>query len=455
MRNLETTTVKKARETMKIGNWKSERRGPGLNGLGMIAGLAAIAVSVAACDTDVTNPGPVQEEFLQEAAAQPALVSGAARAFSQAQNWIGYTSGAITREVHPAGSTGSFGVAVRWQAGRLEADDDGLDTHWEQAQRARWLAERSIEILEDVGPLSQELLADAYLWAGFSNRLLGENYCETTIDGSAPQPNTVHFERGEQHFTRAMELGTSAQQAVARAGRASIRVSQGDWGGAVSDANQVGDGVLFEARFFSGFGDDQRNRIFFASASEPYKAHTVWNTKYAEIGFSEDQNPDGDPRTPWRFTDEVGDAAIPCCGTVSWWPPTKYDNSASAVPIAKSEEMRLIEAEAMLRDGNFQAAIDHINTRVRGPAGVDPVSASTLDEAWAILKEERGIALWLEGRRLADLRRWDGANTPGALHPLEIPSGSSSEGTNLERMDLCFPIPPTEQETNPNVDLAT
>jgi starch-binding outer membrane protein, SusD/RagB family len=74
------------------------------------------------------------------------------------------------------------------------------------------------------------------------------------------------------------------------------------------------------------------------------------------------------------------------------------------------------------------------------------VAATTLDEGWRLLKRERGIELWLEARRLGDLRRWKASNTPGALDPLE----SVGAGSHLARQDLCFPIARSERETNPN-----
>jgi hypothetical protein len=46
-----------------------------------------------------------------------------------------------------------------------------------------------------------------------------------------------------------------------------------------------------------------------------------------------------------------------------------------------------------------------------------------------------------------ELLRWAAASRPGEYHPLETPGG----GSNLTNQDLCFPIPPSERETNPNV----
>ena len=42
---------------------------------------------------------------------------------------------------------------------------------------------------------------------------------------------------------------------------------------------------------------------------------------------------------------------------------------------------------------------------------------------------------------------WDQEGTPGALYPLEVPGDAS----HLTAQDLCFPIPDTERDTNPNV----
>jgi hypothetical protein len=75
------------------------------------------------------------------------------------------------------------------------------------------------------------------------------------------------------------------------------------------------------------------------------------------------------------------------------------------------------------------------------------VSATTLDEAWRLLKRERGIELWLEARRLGDMRRWKADNTPGALDPLEQVGAAS----HLKQQDLCFPISTAERQTNPKL----
>lgn len=420
--------------------------------LGRAGGLlaAALLVVVVACDDymKVTNPGPIQDEFLDDPEAHAAMVKGMGRALSAGINWIGYTGAAVTREIHPAGSTGSFGITNRWQQGFLEPDDSDLDTHWEQAQRARWLAENGIARIQEV-PASASLLPEAYLYAGFANRLLGENYCQAVIDGGAPASHTAFLERAEAHFGEVIERGTGDVRLAAYAGRASVRLWLDDWTGAVSDARQVPDEFVYLIPYFDIGEDAQRNRIQFASHAQPYKAHTQWNTKYEGVGLSA-SNPDGDPRVAFRVTDEVGDAAISCCGNVPWWPQQKYVDPGADIALAKGAEMRLIEAEAALRAGDWGAALATINA-VRAAAGVDAATATNAEETWTALKNERGIVLWLEARRLGDMRRWDAEGQPGAYHPLERASGDINTGSHVVRQDLCFPIPPSEQDTNPNV----
>lgn len=416
--------------------------------------LLAAAVS---CDTKVTNPGPVQDDFLSDRNSAIAMVNGAGRALGSAINWIGYTGAAITREIHPAGSTGSFGITNRWQSGELAEDDADLDTHWEQAQRARWVSEEAIRRLEAAGPPTgtgdlldedeyYDLLQLAYLYAGFSNRLLGENMCGAVIDGGPELPNATFFTRAESLFTKALAVtgGTASaaaeQTQAAYAGRAAARVFLDNWAGAVTDAGQVDDDFAFDMPFFDIGEDAQRNRIAWARGNTPYRAHTQWSTWYYDYSQAT-----GDPRVPIEITTLQGDAAIECCGRVSFWPEAKHETSESPVRLASGAEMRLIEAENALRGGDFATAMGLIN-QVRSAAGTTQLTAGDLNSAWTFLKRERGIELWLEARRLGDFRRWSQNSTPGALDPLELPGANS----HLARQDLCFPISRSERETNPN-----
>lgn len=420
-------------------------------------GATLLLFVAAACDTTVTNPGPVQDEFLTDRNAATAMVNGAGRALSSGINYIGYTGAAVAREIHPAGSTGSFGISARWQNGELNGDDADLNTHWEEAQRARWLAEETLRRLEAAGPPPTgslqtpvqyaNILQLAYVYAGYANRLLGENMCAAVIDGSAELPVNTFFTRAESLFTKALAVtgGTPATMTTlngaAYAGRAAARVFLNKWNEAVADAGQVATTFVYNMPYFNIGSDDQRNRIAWSIGNTPYRAHTQWSTWYYDY-----RTATNDPRVPITITTLQGDAAIECCGRVSFWPEAKHNTSASPIRLASGREMRLIEAEAKLRASDLAGGMAAINA-VRSAAGTTAVTATTLTEAWRLLKKERGIELWLEARRLGDMRRWKAENTPGALDPLEQVGTAS----HLKQQDLCFPIGRSERETNPNL----
>jgi hypothetical protein len=432
-----------------------------MNGLHS-CGVALLILVAASCDTKVSNPGPVQDDFLDDRNAASALVNGAGRALSQGINWVSYTGAAITREIHPAGSTGSFGITNLWQNGELSDGDADLDTHWEQAQRARWVAEEAIRRLETAGPPGPtdlqtavqyaDLLQRAYLFAGFANRVLGENMCDAVFDGSPKLPNSAYFARAESLFTKVLAVtgGTAAtntaQSTAAYAGRAAARMYLGRWTEATDDAAKVPIAFVYNIPYYNVGDDAQRNRIFYASGNSresgsAYRAHTQWNTWYYDY-----RNQTSDPRVPIAVTTLLGDAAIECCGRVPFYPEAKYTSSASPIRLASGREMRLLEAEAKLRANDLTGAMSSINT-IRTNAGAQQVSATTTTDAWRLLKRERGIELWLEARRLGDFRRWKEGNTPGALDPLEQPGTAS----HLAKQDLCFPIARSEKETNANL----
>ncbi|MBK6487333.1 MAG: RagB/SusD family nutrient uptake outer membrane protein [Gemmatimonadetes bacterium] len=401
---------------------------------------AAIAATLAGCTLDATNPGPIQAAALDNPGALNSLVAGAGRDLSEALNWVSYTSSAVTRELQPAGSTAAFGISVQQQAGKLR-DDDG-DTWWNFAQRARWTAEdaaaRSKTVLGATAGRSATV-AQALVWAGYANRLLGENFCDGVINGGAPGPHTVYFERAEAAFTEAITVATAAANVplaqAATAGRASVRLLRNNPTGAASDAATIANAFTYVMPYFQN-ELDQYNRIFWAGANQPYRAHTVWNTVNEAY-----RKTTRDPRVAYdsSLTVLVGDAAVGNLGRVRWYFQTKYALRTTGINLSSGWEMRLIEAEAKLIAGDVPGAMTSLNAR-RLALSLQPWTATTATQAWAALKRERGIELWIEGRRLGDLRRWTTLNRPGDLDPLELLAGR----------DLCFATPLSEKQTNPN-----
>lgn len=399
------------------------------------------------CDFKVTNPGPIQTQDLNDPAALPAMMNGAGRLLSDALNWIAYTGGAVSREIFPAGSTGSFGISVLQQNGKLVAEE--TDPHWNRAQRARFVAEEGLRRAKaQLSPTDygkSKTVAQLLLWAGYANRLLGENMCDAVIDAGPKQPYTAFLMRAEAHFTEAIAVATAAGDVpmtrAATAARAAVRADLGNWTGAVADAGAIPDAFRYQMPYYNN-EESQYNRVYFASANRPYRAHTAYRTYYDNYfrTYRADSS-----RISWDTVAvngkaQVGDAAISVDGIngrVPWYFQRKYRDVTSAITLSSGWEMRLIEAEAALRNADTARAMPLINKhRIALGVAAWPAPA-TLDEAWQRLKRERGIEMWLEARRLGDIRRWAAASTPG---PLE---------DNVAGHDVCFPIPLGELQTNP------
>jgi hypothetical protein len=394
-----------------------------------------LALGLSACDARITDPGPVDDQSLDQPLANAAIVNGMSKALSRALGYIAYTGAAVSREVVASGSTTLFGITIRQQQGLLDPAVSETNDHWQYAQQARWVAEdgaRRMRLSLGDQFKSSALAAEALVHVGFSNRLLGENMCDGVIDGGPIESRTVYFTRAQAAFSEAITVASAAGnqnlELAARAGRASVRVWLADWPGAVADARMVPSSFVYQARYTAS-DLDQYNRLYWANGNQPYRGHSVVGTFYDSYYLTTN-----DPRTPWQR-----DPAIPfgARGNVPWYFQTKFDRRESPINLASGREMRLIVAESMLRSGDWQGGIAAIN-QMRSELGVVAWTASNSTEAWVVLKRERGIELWLEGRRLGDLGRWLAEQVPGDVE-------------DMTGRNTCFPIGQTERDANPNL----
>jgi hypothetical protein len=141
----------------------------------------------------------------------------------------------------------------------------------------------------------------------------------------------------------------------------------------------------------------------------------------------------GDPRVPWQTTTQKGQD-----GQTTFYRQLKYKTNADDIPITHGAEMRVLQAEAALRKGDYAGAQTFLN-QARSKWTMAPLTLPTTPaEAWATLRFERYATLFLEGRKLWDWRRWDVEGTP------------MRDPASVGR-DKCFPISQAEQRANPKI----
>lgn len=450
--------------------------------------VVAAFLFAAACDTGVTNPGLIPDQALDKPEAWPAVVVGARRALSDAIGSSATTGGevlywgaAVSFEINPAGSTGSFGIPTDVQTGL--PTDATVNGDWTSSNVARYTPEAAVARFKRVMPDTlfpkSTLVGQAYLYAGFANRLLGENFCQSVIPIRDPDTtqfkllpgnlgsHTLYFRRADTAFTNALAAFTASGKTdtqtvnfirAAHAGRASVRADLATyglapWADALADAALVPDTSKFQVPY-SAASPDQYNYLYWARANQSFRAHTQWGTFYE--GYYRTRR---DPRVKWDSTALNGDAAVAKFGgRVPFWPEAKYTTTAAPVRLSSGWEMRLIEAEAALVAGDTATARAKMNIR-RTALALPGITFTSLTEAWTALKTERAIELWLEARRLGDLRRWIDNSVPGS-HVDGTYRGSVADTLHtapIETMTapvaraLCFPVGRNERETNPNI----
>jgi hypothetical protein len=473
--------------------------------------LAGLVGATLAAGCEVQNPGPVGDEYVALPASQQGLVNGS---WERMNNIIGnyaYHTAMSAREFFHGGQTGSYGHDAAVQAGRFGNGGFNDSGPYNQSQQARWIAEEAIRQFEAREDTDNAMLTRAYLAAGYANRINGDFFCWGVIDGGKLMPGKDYWTRAEGHFTKALTIATdNASKNSALAGRAQARLQLGDWAGAIADAALVpNDFQIFVEMDFSKSGaTGQRNHVFWAQADSPFRSWTTYHSYYHNYYAQS-----GDPRVPWapfpsasarlclgglqgyaNNANVVFGATVPGNGGsgVECFQQKKYLDQDSDIVLASGPEMRLIEAEAMLRQnpGNWQAAMAKINAnrtsyvsdRTNQPLA--PWTANNLDEAWTFLMRERGIELWLEARRFADMRRWEpqiieygtlaadgqtslplSPTTPGTIDWPRYEDVMINKTSNLftstlrgraairdqERpRELCYNISTTERNTNPN-----
>jgi hypothetical protein len=376
----------------------------------------------------------VKDSSVDDEELQAALVNGLGRSLARALNYVAFTGAAISREIVSVGGQTNFGITAKQQQGILDPARDEANDHWQYAQQARWIAEDGIRRMRSsLGDRfgSSLLAAQALVYAGYANRLLGENMCVAIFDGGPPLDRIAYLTRADSAFTEALAVAAKAGdvnlQNAARGGRASVRVWLHDWSGAAADARLVPAGFRYQAPF-SAAELEQYNRIYWSNANQPFRRHSVTGTFYEAYYITTH-----DPRTPWSSDPEFPTGSIP----LPWLFQTKYSSRDAPIDYSTGSEMRLIVAESMLKSGDWQGALQVINT-LRSEVGVPPWTASNITETWTALKRERGIDMWLEGRRLGDLSRWISEATPG-------------DAEDMAGRSLCFPVGKDELDTNPNL----
>ncbi|TVP44698.1 MAG: RagB/SusD family nutrient uptake outer membrane protein [Gemmatimonadales bacterium] len=502
------------RETMTMRNDSN----PGVRS-GLVAGFMAVAVAVAGCDLTTPNPAQIEDADIRNPAILNALLVGAESDYGRGLTQLGggglaIASGVLTDELVHSGSY----VGLEGPSWGLAGDHwVEAQSRWSEPSRGRFTTENAIEVAfdvltaQDLDPQSHPGVARVTFFAGMAHRALGDNFCNVVYDGGPLQPHTDAYPRAIEHFqntiTRAQnrigvvqadpELTPGEVQSAVNSMQTLIQASNGAmaqtylimasegmgdqyWELARQHAGMVETDFVFSFTMVSGDRNSNRIPAWTRSRTET----TMWGTPFADWGLNvDDPAAGGDPRVPYETPMDAGEFERAHDNRRPAWMQRKYTSVGNNLPLVKGTEMRLIEAEvALAREGDIQTMVNRIN-EVRahhneaapgwwrdllGPDPLEMLEAGTdVGEAWVTLMRERGIELYLEVRRLSDLRRWQ--NTPGRdFVPFEVvrrDAGTSDPWadqkvwvysrergeTVIPPNEMCLQVSRDEKSSNPNI----
>jgi SusD family len=450
---------------------------------GVMPVVAAVAVVFSGCSLEVLNPGAIQDADLNTPELMPTLVAGVSAEYNQVGDIYAFSGGRLTDEL---AGTGSYTSTQEYRQGIF--DWQRSNTFWSETHEAAWAADqawtRLQEVLGDAANTNNDA-ARLHAIRGFARIRLGENFCQVAFDVQDWEERTGAFNRAITDFNMAIGIGGPGSQwtTAGYAGIAQAQLGLASYG-TVSWADVETAATTAMANGADVDWEDQA--IYHAQAN----INQVWSESWGrgETGvyrtMAQAMADDGDPRTAytrcgeWNNPTDAYPAIIvggvtstgDCTGQGSGaqqgadgehahYRQDKYDERGSDINRASGLEMLLIRAEARMMQSDFQGFIDDIND-VRDEFGLanlaTPTQVGTLtfaqDANWVaklastdaieILDRERYATLWIEGRRLYDLDRWD--------HPF-LNGGWIVGSSALPRRVSCMPIPKIECQLNPEL----
>lgn len=417
-------------------------------------GAALLAIGTAAC-TDITaleqqNPGQVSAATLYVPSNAQLLVNGAISDFECAYTRYVAGSGLLVDELSAAiGSVDNFNYDGRrlltnasYGTGACGANQQPpIYTTLSTARGSADTVLARLRVWKDAdmpaGVNRTRLIGQASAYAGISLVLLGEGMCSAAVNLSPELTPAQLFTEAKLRFDSAVVSATAANDAatlnLALLSRARALLNLKQYAAAATDAARI------PANFVANTGTDavnlRRQNYVFLSINQ-----NQWSTVDASLR-NLTINGAADPRVALTNTGRPGTAQ----GSVIWT-PDKYSTLTTVMPIARYAEAQLIVAEARLEAGDLAGAAQAINVVRATRTGVPAYDATgqTAEQVRATLIEDRRRELFLEGRRLGDIRRYNLPLSPAAGTP--FPGGGGVYGTQS-----CFPLPDVERINNPNI----
>ena len=254
------------------------------------------------------------------------------------------------------------------------------------------------------------MIAQVKMSEALADLMIGMTFCESPLVASGPvATDQANLEQAVVNFGHAISAAKAANNSeyeyASIAGLAEAHLLLGNYATAAAEAAKVPAGFSYDAVY----NEEDRNSIvllgtkgFNEAAGLMYKWWPKIDQTTTQSSYMRDPLTDEyDPRMPVYFDGEIAtDNETP------HYSQYKYTLENADVPFLHSDGMRLIEAEAKYRTGDYAGMTTILNT-LRAAVGMSAFATPTDDAtAQSYLLNERFAEHFMEGRRRNDLHRF-------------------------------------------------
>ncbi|MFL5488792.1 MAG: hypothetical protein ACJ8AJ_09950 [Gemmatimonadaceae bacterium] len=413
-----------------------------------VAACAAFALATSACNDvlSVQNPGAIQEGQLGDPALAQLIVNGAIGEFQYAYGQYAQWSAVLSDEAF----TDHTNVDVRDFSEHNFGDLNTINsTSYEYVQRARQSADDAadrLKVMAGSGASSDLNVARALAYGGYSYVLLGEGWCESPVNLSAPLSSDSLLRRAITHFDEAIAVATAGSQGTnVSAAQDLINMSHV---GAARAALKLGDVAL--ARTHAALVPTTYEKLAYYSSNtvrENNALNALTHAAGASLGMYTKFLGLNDPRVPQPASTQLGLTGGSIYTPLTPYMYTGWVASGAAPRIDVNFDIKFatgLEAQYVLAetDGPTAATLTFVNQR--RAAGGQGAVALTGAALMAELAEQRARDFYLTGQRLGDLRRYDKAGTD------MFPKGKYPVFNDSYGALKCMIVPLSEKAGNPN-----
>lgn len=411
--------------------------------------MAAVAGSLGGCKGLLRVPDPevYTESALNSPQALGAVANGVEGEFDGTFSGLVLAVALSTDEYQHTGTWNPWDEVSKGED-RAGIPNYTTDDPFDGLVRTRWAAQdaesRFSKVMGDTASKSL-LMARVQTVEGMTDLYLGMNYCEAPDSANGPAVDSKTLIQmaitvlGKAEQT-AQAVGTAggAQATFVTALLARANLLAGNLAQAASLAASVPPGFEKDALYSGASGSEYNSVVSLTNYAFNQAAglRDVWWSQVDTInGYLRDPvSGQDDPRMP--IVHKPG--AVGVDGFSPYYSENKYTGLGSSIPITSWLEMRLIQAEVAMRQGDLPTAVSMINevrTSVGLPPYVNPGNAAAVQNQ---LLYERFATLFLEAQRLQDLYRFNlmgqilGPNRP-TLMPISFNEVQANSQINFPR----------------------